>query len=644
MSKYNYITEENSEFNNIKKSKKHKLYIGAYISTSHFSNLLNALEITKKIGANVLQIYMGDSVYTSLSKKLKMNKEEIKICKKYINNNKFKFFIHSILSLNFCKDPFHKRNEWQIINIIYDMNLCYSLGGEGVVLHLGTYKTDKLDLSYEEGINNFIQSLILVLDKTKKIPIILETPVNKNYRIGSTIENLSEIYHKIPLSYRDRIKICIDTQHIFASGYNIRSKEGMKNYFLIFDKLIGIKNLALIHLNDSDKEYNSHINRHQSLKEGFIFKNNGDETLKYIMHFLIDNNIPALMESNYDNYKKEIIYLKKLVGGTKDIKNKIIKIFKYLLYYYQTRNNINNSNKYRIDSYKKAIKYLEKLETPIYTSKNLIEKSILGKSLLEKIDEIAKTGTLKQFENIKNLKRLNSIEKFQNIWGIGPKFAKEITNKKIYSINNLKKAINENKIKLSKQQLIGLKYYDDLKKKLKRVDVEEYSEYLKNLFKNYPIKIINAGSYRSGKENLGDIDIIVTLLKLKNVNNNYINITNINNIFYNKLKDENILFDYLLTGKNKNIYIIKLPNKLNFIKIDVAFIEEKNLPWYLLYFGSSREFSKKIRLIASKLGYKLNEKGLFDKITNKKINFNPKSEEDIFNYLKIAYVKPENRI
>ena len=75
----------------------------------------------------------------------------------------------------------------------------------------------------------------------------------------------------------------------------------------------------------------------------------------------------------------------------------------------------------------------------------------------------------------------------------------------------------------------------------------------------------------------------------------------------------------------------------------MLFINTKELPWYLLYFGSSRDFSKNIRLYASKKGYKLNEKGLFDKITGEKIKLNIKTEEDIFKFLKIKYIKPENR-
>ena len=612
------------------------LFIGVYISTSHFNNLLEALEKTKELGANVLQVYLGDNVLTTLSKKFKPTLDEIRIFKEFIKINKLKFFVHSILSLNFCKDPLNKRNEWGITNIVYDMNLCYKLGGEGVVVHMGTYKTDSLDISYAKGVDNFVKSLILILDQTKKIPLILETPVNKKYKIGSTIENLFKIYYKIPIKYRKRIKFCIDTQHIFASGYNISSIEGISYYFEHFDKLIGIKKIALIHLNDSYKEYDSHINKHESIKKGYIFANNGEKSLKYIIDFIKKHNIPALMETNYENYNKEIPYLKQLGGKKINIKDKIIKIFKTLLTYYQSTNIINKSTKYRIDSYIKAIKVLERINTPIYNSSNLKNISFIGKKLSDKINEIAQTGTLKQYENIKKNYYLNSIQLFQNIWGVGPKFAKELIHKNIYTINNLKEAIKKNKIILSEQQRIGLKYYNNLKNKISRSEVEEYTNFIKNLLNDYSINIYNAGSYRSGKKYLGDIDLIVTY-------NNVNDINDINDIFYKKLIEENILYETLQSGENKSIYIIKLPNKNIYRKIDVAFIEEKYLPWYLLYFGSSREFSKKIRGIASKLGYKLNEKGLFNKETGIRLNFNPKNEEEIFNYLKITYVKPENR-
>jgi DNA polymerase/3'-5' exonuclease PolX len=196
-----------------------------------------------------------------------------------------------------------------------------------------------------------------------------------------------------------------------------------------------------------------------------------------------------------------------------------------------------------------------------------------------------------------------------------------------------------------------------LNEKIPRYEITQYTQLLKKLFENNNIEIYNAGSYRMGKEESGDIDIIITL------NENSIKISEFQNIFYETLVKNKIIINTLLKGSEKNIFIVKLPKLKNrkelkcnegssilsnvyegkYRQMDVAFIDKKYLPFYLLYFGSSRIYSKKIRTIASKMGYKLNDKGLFDKNTGKRINFEPKIEKDIFDFLKIEYVKPENR-
>lgn len=608
------------------------LYLGVHIDNNNYKSIIEALNIVKDLGGNVLQIFLGSKYLTSLKEKIILTNDEISEIKSFVKENNIKLFVHSILSLNYCKDPFSKRNEWGIDNLVYDMNLCSKIGGNGVVLHLGTHKTDKMNLTYEESQINFIHSIQIVLDKTKKIPIILETPVNRKFIIGGTIERLAEIYNHIPKKYIKRVKICIDTQHIFASGYNISKDKELKKYLDDFNTFIGIENLVLIHLNDSQKELNSRINRHSNIGKGFIFKNN-TSSLKHLIDFGYNNNIPLLMETNYENYRDEIIYLKKLLQN--NIKNVILKIFKEILSYYQSLGKKGNiSIKYKIDSYMKAIETIKKYKYPIYSSSNVKNLPSIGKKFCEKIDLIAKNGTLNMYENIKKNSTSKSIHLFQQIWGVGPEQAQYIVNNNIFTIKELKDAVKKNNIKLNEQQLIGLKYYDDLNKKISRSEILNYTNIIKNLIENNNIKIYNAGSYRIGKKYSGDIDLIISYKK----NNG----KDLKEIVHHKLK--NMIKEILVNGNEKSIYIIKIENVKYHRKIDLAYVEEKYLPWYLLYFGSSREFSKKIRNIASKLGYKLNEKGLYYKNNGKKVNFNPSSEEDIFQYLQIDYVPPEKRI
>jgi len=256
--------------------------------------------------------------------------------------------------------------------------------------------------------------------------------------------------------------------------------------------------------------------------------------------------------------------------------------------------------------------------------------------MYNKIKEIKNTGTLKMYENIKkNTKHHNNIKEFEKIWGIGPVMAKEFINKKIYTINNLKKQIKKKKIQLTEQQLIGLKYYKNLSTKISRKEITECTKYLKKLLKIENLEIYNGGSYRLGKKESGDIDIIITT--------NDDNIEDFKEKVLKILEKEKIIKNILVKGKEKDIYVVKFPEYNKFRQMDVAFIEKKYLPWYLLYFGSSKDFSKKIRGIASKKGYKLNEKGIFYKNTGKRIDFNPIEEKEIFEFLEIPYIKPKNR-
>jgi len=625
------------------------LYLGIHYNEEEFSpSILKGLQKAKNIGANVLQIFNGNKRLSTLSEKINVSNNDARDIKLFLKNNNIKLFIHSILILNYCKDPKSPRNRWGIDNIVYDINSAQKLGASGVVLHMGSYKTEKINLSYEECISNFIKSLIIILNETSKtkIPILLETPVARKFMVCGTTELFAKLYSKIPLVYRTRIKFCIDTQHIFASGYNVSNLNSLQDYFDKFDKLIGVSNIKLIHLNDSKNEFDVRIDRHASIGKGFIFSKD-KESLVYILLYCIKRKIPIVLETGKSNYVREIKLLKSLLlnmeGGSKkkDLKPLLLKIFNAILDYYENNYNAKNiKNKYRIESYKKAIKVLNNFNGPIYSSSNVQDLPSIGKGFIEKINSISKTGTLNLYENIKknnrSVKLIDAIKIFKNIWGVGDILAKKIVSKKIYNIKLLKDAIKKGDIVLTKQQMIGLKYYHDLNEKIPRHEVTVYTDLLKALLKKYNVNIYNAGSYLAKKEFCGDIDLIISY------NSDY-NLINLKKEIYEIMEKESIIKTTLSSGSEKSIIIVKLDDYKYYRKMDIAFVQEKYLYFYLLYFGSGRDFSKKIRAIASKRGYKLNEKGLFDK-NNKRINFNPKSEEEIFKYLDIDYVEHEDRV
>lgn len=634
------------------------MYVGVYLhKVMNYNDIMASLKKVKNLGANFLQFYVGSNYLTTLREKIVLTKDEIQNIKAYMKKHDIKIVFHGLVRLNFCLDPESKRFKWGIDNLIYDMNLASSIGAIGVIIHLGYYKTHKIDITYNTCIKNFIKSIEYVLDNsnknnTNKPYIFIETSCNQPNSVGGKLEDLAQLYKDIPKKYRVRVKLCVDSAHIFLAGYDIRIKDELVKYFDTFDKLIGIENLSMVHLNDTLKELGSRINRHAPIGEGYIFKDK--QNLINLLSILKKNNINIILETDEVNYKKEINTIKNIIqsnkiGGNNDSKNKkelILKILNSMLIYYKSLNKTNNkSMRYRIESYEKCIKMIKSYNGEIESVNNIKHLPYIGKGFIEKIDEIIKTGKLKQYNNIKNEININSLvkkEKNKNnllkVFGIGNQKIKELKKININSINKLKNAVESKKVDLTHQQLLGLKYYDKIDHCINRSTIIKITDKLRTILNNIPhknknkIEITNAGSFRAGKPYAGDIDLIV---HSKNIN------TQIINEIIDKLINDKIIIDIFSRGNKKIICIINIDNK--FYQMDMLFTSTEYLPWYLLYFGSSRDFSKKIRLYASKKGYKLNEKGLFNKITGKKIKLNIKKEEDIFKFLKIKYIKPENR-
>lgn len=612
------------------------MYIGVALDNiKSYKDIIDGIEYTRSIGANYLQFYVGSSFLTTLREKIYLTDEEVLNIKKLMKKYNIKIVFHGLVRLNFCSDPEYPRYKWGIENLIFDMNLAKRIGAEGVVVHLGNYKTKKFEMTYNECVKNFIKSLIIAVNNCKGPTIFLETSVARENSIGGSIEELGLIYNKIPVKYRKYIKVCLDTAHIFLAGYNIRDEEILFDYFKKFDKIINLKNLKLIHLNDTNKELGSHINRHASLGKGLIYKNN--TVLKNILKIIKKRDVNIILETEKRGYKREIKLIKNQVGGVNNDKKELIinLLEKMLIYYKSIYKSGNTTMKYRIESYERCIKTLKRYNHKITSSNNIKHLPYIGAGFIKKIDEIIKTGKLKQFENIKSKIDFEREEKTINlskVFGIGNKTILNLKRKKIYSINNLKRAVKNKKIDLTKQQLIGLKYIDKMVNKIPRKTVLEITNYIKKRILdsiNEEFELVNAGSYRAGKSYSGDIDLILSFKK------------RIGNDLIKRIIDSLELKEVLSSGTSKLISIIEYKKK--FYQMDILFTIDKYLPWYLLYFGSNRDFSKKIRLYASNHGFKLNEKGLFNKSTGKRIDFNPKSEREVFTYLGIKYVEPEKR-
>jgi deoxyribonuclease-4 len=94
-------------------------------------------------------------------------------------------------------------------------------------------------------------------------------------------------------SENDRLRVCFDTEHAFAAGYDIRTEEGYERTFSEFDEKIGIDRLAAFHLNDSKKELNSRVDRHEHIGKGQI----GVEAFRLLVNDKRFSGLPMCLET-----------------------------------------------------------------------------------------------------------------------------------------------------------------------------------------------------------------------------------------------------------------------------------------------------------------------------------------------------------
>ena len=135
------------------------------------------------------------------------------------------------------------------------------IGAVGVVVHVGSGAEDALDLA-SESLNRLLAA------HTGPSAIILENDAGAGRRIGRTLDQLGELIRRADGD--ERLRVCLDTAHTLASGYEIRTPEGLEAVLDEFEREIGFDRLTLAHANDSKVDINTHKDRHENIGDGFI--------------------------------------------------------------------------------------------------------------------------------------------------------------------------------------------------------------------------------------------------------------------------------------------------------------------------------------------------------------------------------------
>lgn len=302
----------------------------------------------------------------------------------------------------------------------------------------------------------------------------------------------------------------------------------------------------------------------------------------------------------------------------------IIDNLKHLITTLETENNSNN--KFKIISFRKAINTISSLDFKIESSKQLKDIKGIGDGIKKRIDEIISSGVLKEIKV--NTSTIDELNKLKEITGIGPSKAKKLLEKNITFDKLMNNPSSKILDELTHHQQLGVKYYYDLQKKIPRSVIIEVESFLKKFGFDFTI----CGSYRRGKEESGDIDILIK------ENMKTLNLSDVINI----LTKKKFLVEHLTTlGSTKYMGICKLHNFPQFMRIDIRLISPESYVYAILYFTGSKKNNTYMRNQAIKLGYKLNEYGLYNNSNNKSIILN--TEEQVYEFLKLPYIIPTKR-
>lgn len=185
-----------------------------------------------------------------------------------------------------------------------EMSRCEQLGLKLLNFHPGS---SLKKVSDEDCLTTIAESINITLDKTRTVCAVLENTAGQGSNLGYTFEQLAYIIERV--EDQSRIGVCLDTCHAFAAGYNIKSESGFQETFEHFDRVIGLKYLKGMHLNDSKKGQGSHVDRHEVIGKGEL----GVETFRWIMHDPRFDDIPLILETpDEENWAEEIKMLYKL--------------------------------------------------------------------------------------------------------------------------------------------------------------------------------------------------------------------------------------------------------------------------------------------------------------------------------------------
>lgn len=280
--------------------------IGAHLSIA--GGYDKALERIDKIGGNCLQIFSASPRGWNRASINDETKRLFLDTKKRLQIQDV--FFHASYLVNLADEG--RIGDESKKSLIAELAVASQLGIVGSIVHTGSFKENVpaiWDISKDKKYSVLINNINEVLARSPQDTfLIIENAGNK--KIGQNLDEIASIMHDVNSG---RLKVCLDTCHLFSAGYELSTNEKLHVFFTEFEKKIGLEKLVVIHMNDSRDPFASGRDRHENIGEGTLSL----EPFKLLLHNKRTRDLPFIIETpGFDGKgpdKKNIDILKSLV-------------------------------------------------------------------------------------------------------------------------------------------------------------------------------------------------------------------------------------------------------------------------------------------------------------------------------------------
>ena len=197
--------------------------------------------------------------------------------------------IHAVYLINCASDDPELR-EKSLTSLIHALRIGDGIGADGVVLHPGSRKRDEL----EPALERIGEAIRHALSESERCPLLLENTAGAGATMGRSVEELAAVIERA--GGDERLGLCVDCCHAFASGYDVRGAAGVTELVDEVERLVGLERLRCLHVNDSQAAHGSNRDRHARLGEGEL----GRDGLAAFLSEPRFEGLPSLLETAVD--------------------------------------------------------------------------------------------------------------------------------------------------------------------------------------------------------------------------------------------------------------------------------------------------------------------------------------------------------